>query len=289
MKIITKVNTLREEIHHHKQSGGTIGFVPTMGYLHDGHLSLIKEARNNNDIVVMSIFVNPLQFGPNEDFDRYPRNIERDLKLAENADVDILFMPDSEEMYPGTLSVAMNVKERVHVLCGKKREGHFDGVVTVLTKLFHLVQPRRAYFGLKDAQQVAVVEGLVDDYFFPVEIVRVRTVREEDGLAKSSRNVYLSEEERNEAPAIYESLRGAKKKIESGEVNTSAIISDVKEFIHNMTSGQVEYVEIFTFPELTPFHEWNGEIILAIAVQFQKARLIDNIIISLDKKENQHV
>jgi pantoate--beta-alanine ligase len=289
VKIITKVNTLREEIHHHKQSGGTIGFVPTMGYLHDGHLSLIKEARNNNDIVVMSIFVNPLQFGPNEDFDRYPRNIERDLKLAENADVDILFMPDSEEMYPGTLSVAMNVKERVHVLCGKKREGHFDGVVTVLTKLFHLVQPRRAYFGLKDAQQVAVVEGLVDDYFFPVEIVRVRTVREEDGLAKSSRNVYLSEEERNEAPAIYESLRGAKKKIESGEVNTSAIISDVKEFIHNMTSGQVEYVEIFTFPELTPFHEWNGEIILAIAVQFQKARLIDNIIISLDKKENQHV
>jgi pantoate--beta-alanine ligase len=289
VKIITKVNTLREEIHHHKQSGGSIGFVPTMGYLHDGHLSLIKEARNNNDIVVMSIFVNPLQFGPNEDFDRYPRNIERDLKLAENADVDILFMPDSEEMYPGTLSVAMNVKERVHVLCGKKREGHFDGVVTVLTKLFHLVQPRRAYFGLKDAQQVAVVEGLVDDYFFPVEIVRVRTVREEDGLAKSSRNVYLSEEERNEAPAIYESLRGAKKKIESGEVNTSAIISDVKEFIHNMTSGQVEYVEIFTFPELTPFHEWNGEIILAIAVQFQKARLIDNIIISLDKKENQHV
>jgi pantoate--beta-alanine ligase len=289
VKIITKLTALREEIHHHKQSGGSIGFVPTMGYLHDGHLSLIKEARKNNDIVVMSIFVNPLQFGPNEDFDRYPRNIEGDRKLAENADVDILFMPDAEEMYPGTLSVAMNVKERVNVLCGKKREGHFDGVVTVLTKLFHLVQPTRAYFGLKDAQQIAVVEGLVDDYFFPVEIVRVQTVREEDGLAKSSRNVYLSEEERNEAPAIYESLREAKKKMESGEVNTSSITFGVKEFIHNKTSGRVEYVDIYSFPELTPIHEWKGEIILAVAVQFQRARLIDNIIISLDKKENRYV
>ncbi|MEG9297902.1 pantoate--beta-alanine ligase [Mangrovibacillus sp. Mu-81] len=289
MKTITKLTALREEMHQHNQSGCSIGFVPTMGYLHEGHLSLIKEARNNNEIVVMSIFVNPLQFGPNEDFNRYPRNIARDRKLAENADVDILFMPDADEMYKGILSVEMNVKERVNILCGKKREGHFDGVVTVLTKLFHLVQPRRAYFGLKDAQQIAIVEGLVEDYFFPVEIVRVPTVREEDGLARSSRNVYLSSEERNEAPAIYESLIEAKKKIESGEVSTSAIISGMKDFIHNETSGRVEYVEIYSFPELTPIHEWDGEIILAIAVQFQKARLIDNIIISLDKKENQHV
>jgi pantoate--beta-alanine ligase len=285
VKIITKLKTLHEEIHHHKQSGDSIGFVPTMGYLHEGHLSLIKEARTHNDIVVMSIFVNPLQFGPDEDFDRYPRDMERDLKLAEIAKVDILFMPEAEEMYQGTLSVVLNVKERVNVLCGKKREGHFDGVVTVLTKLFLLVQPERAYFGMKDAQQIAVVEGLVEDYFFPLEIVRVPTVREEDGLAKSSRNVYLSEKERIEAPALYKSLKDAKKKIESGDLNRDSIISEVTDFIHRETSGRVEYVEIYSFPELTPLADLKGEIILAIAVQFQKARLIDNIIISLDKKE----
>ena len=147
MKVISELKALREAIQHQKQSGRTIGFVPTMGFLHEGHLTLVKEARNQNDIVVMSIFVNPLQFGPNEDFERYPRDIERDCILAENAGVDILFMPDAGEMYPGTISVKLNVTERVNVLCGKKREGHFDGVVTVLTKLFHLVQPERAYFG----------------------------------------------------------------------------------------------------------------------------------------------
>lgn len=285
MKIISNLHTLREEIHHHKRSNDSIGFVPTMGYLHEGHLTLVEEARKHNDSVVMSIFVNPLQFGPNEDFDRYPRDIERDRKLAENSGVDILFMPDAEDMYPGTLSTTMNVTARVDVLCGKKREGHFDGVVTVLTKLFHLVQPDRAYFGLKDAQQIAVVEGLVEDYFFPVEIVRVPTVREEDGLAKSSRNVYLSEKERNEAPALYKSLLEAKNMIESGEMDRDSIISEVMEFIHRRTSGMVEYVEVYSFPTLAPLEGLTGEIIIAIAVQFQKARLIDNIIISLDKKE----
>ncbi|WP_254871250.1 pantoate--beta-alanine ligase [Bacillus sp. Marseille-Q1617] len=282
---MSNLHTLREEIHHHKRSNDSIGFVPTMGYLHEGHLTLVEKARKHNDIVVMSIFVNPLQFGPNEDFDRYPRDIERDRKLAENSGVDILFMPDAEDMYPGTLSTTMNVTARVDVLCGKKREGHFDGVVTVLTKLFHLVQPDRAYFGLKDAQQIAVVEGLVEDYFFPVEIVRVPTVREEDGLAKSSRNVYLSEKERNEAPALYKSLQEAKNMIESREMDRDSIISEVMEFIHSRTSGRVEYVEVHSFPTLAPLERLTGEIIVAIAVKFQKARLIDNIIISLDKKE----
>ncbi|MGR3764806.1 pantoate--beta-alanine ligase [Rossellomorea sp. NS-SX7] len=289
MKVITELKALREAIHHHKQSGCSIGFVPTMGFLHEGHLTLVKEARKQNDIVVMSIFVNPLQFGPNEDFERYPRDIERDSILAENAGVDILFIPVAEEMYPGTTSIKMNVTERVNVLCGKKREGHFDGVVTVLTKLFHLVQPDRAYFGLKDAQQIAVVEGLVQDYFFPVEIVRVPTVREEDGLAKSSRNVYLSEKERSEAPVLYESLEKVKNKIESGETSGDSIISEVTDFIHSRTSGQVEYVEVYSFPELTPIDDLKGEIIIALAVQYQKARLIDNMIISLNEEENQHV
>jgi pantoate--beta-alanine ligase len=286
VKIITSMNILRHEIQKHKDSGVSIGFVPTMGFLHEGHLTLADEARKQNEIVVMSIFVNPLQFGPDEDFDRYPRDIDRDRELAENAGVDILFIPDAKEMYPDELSVTMTVHKRIDVLCGKKREGHFDGVVTILAKLFHLVQPTRAYFGLKDAQQIAVVEGMVDDYFFPVQIVRVPTVREEDGLAKSSRNVYLSEKERKEAPVLYKSLKEAGKMIESEKMDLDAVVSKVRDTIQNETSGEVEYVEAYSFPQLVPVNEMTGEVIMAVAVQFEKARLIDNIIISLDEKGN---
>ena len=282
MKKITNISDLRMDIENIKKSGATIGFVPTMGFLHEGHMTLSKEARDNNEIVVMSIFVNPLQFGPNEDFDRYPRDVERDTELARLAGVDILFIPEVADMYRGKQSVTLSVKERVEVLCGRKREGHFDGVVTVLTKLFHLIQPTRAYFGLKDAQQVAVVEGLVNDYFFPVEIVRVPTVREADGLAKSSRNVYLSDEERGEAPAIYQSLKEAKEKIEEGERNPSAIVAKISKDIQQYTSGKVDYVEVYSYPELEGLERLEGDIIIAIAIQFQQARLIDNIIISVE-------
>ncbi|MGD6956237.1 pantoate--beta-alanine ligase [Rossellomorea aquimaris] len=289
MKVITNIQDLQASIQQVKNSGSTIGFVPTMGYLHEGHMSLAEEARKNNDTVVMSIFVNPLQFGPNEDFDRYPRDIERDTELAKNVGVDILFIPEVVEMYDGKQSVTLCVIERVEVLCGRKREGHFDGVVTVLTKLFHLIQPTRAYFGLKDAQQIAVVEGLVSDYFFPVEIVRVPTVREEDGLAKSSRNVYLSKEERREAPSIYQSLIEAKNRIDAGERDPDTIISIISMNVQENTSGEIDYVEVYSYPELTELSRLQGEIIIALAVQFQQARLIDNIIISVKPEEDLNV
>lgn len=289
MKVITNTQDLQASIQQVKNSGSNIGFVPTMGYLHEGHISLAEEARKNNDTVVMSIFVNPLQFGPNEDFDRYPRDIERDTELAKNVGVDILFIPEVVEMYDGKQSVALSVIERVEVLCGRKREGHFDGVVTVLTKLFHLIQPTRAYFGLKDAQQIAVVEGLVSDYFFPVEIVRVPTVREEDGLAKSSRNVYLSKEERREAPSLYQCLIEAKNRIDAGERDPDTIISIISMNVQENTSGEVDYVEVYSYPELTELSRLQGEIIIALAVQFQQARLIDNIIISVEPEEDLNV
>jgi pantoate--beta-alanine ligase len=289
MNVIKNSSDLRLNIEQLKTRGTTIGFVPTMGYLHEGHLTLAKEARENNEIVVMSIFVNPLQFGPNEDFDHYPRDVDRDTELARMAGVDILFIPEASDVYRGKQSVTMSVKERVDVLCGRKREGHFDGVVTVLTKLFHLVQPTRAYFGQKDAQQVAVVEGLVSDYFFPLEIVSVPTVREEDGLAKSSRNVYLSHEERVEAPFLYRSLKEARESIELGERNPSVITGGISVDIQEHTSGTIDYVEVYSYPELEKLDRLKGDIILAIAVQFQQARLIDNIIISVESKEDSNV
>ncbi len=289
MIVITGIGELKKNIDHVKKAGASIGFVPTMGYLHEGHLTLVKEARNNNDIVVMSIFVNPLQFGPDEDFDRYPRDVKRDTALANDAGVDILFIPEVEEIYSGQQSITLTVKERVEVLCGRKREGHFDGVVTVLTKLFHLIQPNRAYFGLKDAQQVAVVEGLVSDYFFPVDIVRVPTVREGDGLAKSSRNVYLSDKERKEAPFLYRSLEEVKKRIEEGERNPSTIISLITTYIQENTSGNIDYVEVYSYPELLELDRLKGDIIIALAVQFQQARLIDNSIISVETEEDSNV
>lgn len=207
MIVVTTIKEMQQKMIEYRKQGKTIGFVPTMGYLHEGHVTLLKEARKENDIVVLSVFVNPLQFGPNEDFDRYPRDIVRDEQIAKDAGVDVLFYPAVAEMYPRPLSVQVVVKERVDVLCGKSRPGHFDGVATVLTKLFHIVMPTRAYFGMKDAQQVAVVDGLIRDFHFPIELVAVPTVREADGLAKSSRNVYLSEEERKEAPALYAALK----------------------------------------------------------------------------------
>jgi pantoate--beta-alanine ligase len=175
-----------------------------MGFLHEGHLTLIKKAKEQNDTVILSIFVNPTQFGPNEDFEKYPRDEQRDLTLAAKEGVDVVFLPSVDEMYPTFPTTKLTAIDRTNVLCGKSRPGHFDGVVTVLSKLFHITMPDRAYFGLKDAQQVAVTKGLIEDYFFSIEIIGVETVREEDGLAKSSRNVYLTEKEREQAPHLYE-------------------------------------------------------------------------------------
>ncbi|WP_428908910.1 pantoate--beta-alanine ligase [Niallia sp. Krafla_26] len=278
MNVITSIIDLQKTIRRLKNNQKMIGFVPTMGYLHEGHRALLKRARKETDIVVLSIFVNPLQFGANEDLDQYPRDFDRDHKIAETEGVDILFYPSVEEMYPNELSVSIKVTKRTDVLCGMNRPGHFDGVATVLTKLFHLVQPDQAYFGKKDAQQVAVVDGLVKDFNFPLEIISVDTVREEDGLAKSSRNVYLTEQERLEAPILYKSLKMGLEMVQSGETSPERIISSIENIIHTETTGEIDYVSLLSYPELEELETVKGNYIIALAVKFSKARLIDNII-----------
>lgn len=278
MQVVDTVQALKEWVRNTKQQGQSIGLVPTMGFLHEGHMALVEAAKADNDVVAMSIFVNPAQFGPNEDFDRYPRDFERDSMLAEKAGVDLIFAPSVEEMYPNETQITMGAGSLANVLCGKSRPGHFDGVLKVVTKLFHLAQPEAAYFGQKDAQQMAIIESLVRDFNFPLEIRRVETVREQDGLAKSSRNVYLSEAERIEAPQLYGALQRGVEVAREGRDP----IPEMARLIESQTSGTIDYIELLSYPDLSP--EPTGQAILALAVQFQKARLIDNIIFNL--KEN---
>ncbi|WP_138859550.1 MULTISPECIES: pantoate--beta-alanine ligase [Exiguobacterium] len=272
MNIVTTPHDLQKLLN----DAGTIGFVPTMGYLHEGHLSLVEAAKSENDLVVMSIFVNPTQFGPNEDLDRYPRDFERDEALAREAGVDVLFYPNTETMYPLDMA-RVTVRTGADVLCGASRPGHFDGVLTVVSKLFNLVRPTRAYFGLKDAQQVALIEGYVRDYFVPVEIRRCPIIREESGLAKSSRNVYLSETEKADASDINRALAEAKDALVQGKT-----IQDVKahleERLKNIPNSTIDYVEIKDYPTLTEVTSASTELLIAVAVQFERARLIDNVI-----------
>lgn len=281
MKIITSVTEMQHETTMLRAAGRKIGYVPTMGFLHEGHRALLKRARSENDVVVLSIFVNPLQFGPTEDLDAYPRDFERDHAIAVAEGVDLIFYPSADEMYPGKLSIKLTVEDRTNVLCGKSRPGHFDGVAAVLIKLFNIVQPNFAYFGLKDAQQVAVVSGLINDFNIPVQLVAVDTIREEDGLAKSSRNVYLSETERIEAAELNKSLQLAKSEIQSGERNPKNIIQLIEQHIKEHTHGEVDYAEIYSYPDLIDLELLQGKIIIALAVRFSKARLIDNIILDI--------
>ena len=226
--------------------------------------------------------MNPIQFGPNEDFNTYPRDFEKDKELANKEKVDYIFSPSVEEMYPTKSSLTMHVEKRTNVLCGKSRPGHFDGVVTVLTKLFHIVLPDKAYFGKKDAQQLAIVEALVKDYNFPIEMNGVDIVREADGLAKSSRNVRLLPKERDEAPVLYQSLLQAKASIDKGERNKDELIANLKEMISSKTGGMIDYVEILSYPDLQEVENLSGKVIIALAVKFSQARLIDNIIFQID-------
>lgn len=284
MEVIRTREALAAHIAKWKKQDKSIGFVPTMGYLHEGHMQLVKRAKAENDCVVMSVFVNPTQFGPNEDFDAYPRDEARDIATAEENHVDLLFMPSAEELYPEPLSMKPHVERRVAVLDGAERAGHFDGVVTVLMKLFHLMSPNRAYFGQKDAQQVAVVEGFVRDYFFPLTIVVVPTVREADGLAKSSRNVYLSKKERSEAPIIHQALLLGRQLIESGETNESVIVQAMTDRINSQKSHEkIAYLAIYSYPEFEAVHDWQAPLIIAAAVKYSKARLIDNELINKEE------
>lgn len=285
MEIIYHIEDLQQRIQEIKQAKHTIGFVPTMGFLHDGHLRLVDQAKEDNSFVIMSIFVNPLQFGEGEDFERYPRNEQHDIQLARHAGVDLLFIPSVDTMYKKTPSFQIKVVDRVHVLCGKSRPGHFDGVATVLIKLFNLTLPNRVYFGLKDAQQVAVVSSLIEEFNFPIELVAVETKREQDGLAKSSRNVYLDDEERRQAVHLYKSLTEAKIMILNGERDPHIIIQMIEESINNHTSGRIDYIEILSYPDLKAIREIQGPIIIALAIKFKQARLIDNLIIDLQEKE----
>ncbi|WP_026673074.1 pantoate--beta-alanine ligase [Alkalihalobacterium bogoriense] len=277
MKIVETIKELRHILKPYREQ--TIGFVPTMGFLHKGHMSLVEKARTQCDLVVMSIFVNPLQFGPGEDFERYPRDFKRDEQLAKDHGVDVLFYPSVEEMYPQKPAMTVVVHEGVDQLCGRTRPGHFDGVATVVLKLFGMVSPTYAYFGLKDAQQVAIIEKLVRDFNIATKVVACPILREQDGLAQSSRNVNLSTTERKNATCIYHSLQRGKQAIEAGECDAGNIEAMVRQHLEQTTLGQIDYVEVLAFPELTKIDKVEGRTIIAVAVQYSKARLIDNVII----------
>lgn len=283
MKVVKRIDEVRAAVRQARQEGKRIGFVPTMGYLHEGHLSLIDRAREMTDYVVMSIFVNPLQFGPNEDYDRYPRDLERDERMARQRGVDLLFAPDVAEMYPEPIKTTVHVADLSAPLCGASRPGHFDGVATVVLKLFHIVQPTTPFFGLKDAQQVAVVSRMVRDLNVPVTIVPCPIVREADGLAMSSRNVYLSPEERRQATVLYESLQWAKEAVATGLRDWEALKRGVRERIAQKPLAEIDYVDVLAYPDLVPPRGVPGEqVLIAVAVRFGRTRLIDNALVTLE-------
>jgi pantoate--beta-alanine ligase len=260
-----------------KKEGKTIGFVPTMGYLHEGHLSLVRCAKKDNDLVVVSIFVNPTQFGKNEDYDRYPRDLQRDLKLLEREGVDIVFAPKVEDMYPPGFSTYVEETKLSQPLEGKFRPGHFRGVCTVVNKLFNIVQPDRAYFGEKDYQQLLVIKKMVEDLNMDIEVVGCPIVREPDGLAKSSRNVYLSEEERRQATALYKSFLLAQKLVEEGLRDAKKLREEILNFLKQFPLiKEIDYVEIVDPQTLEPVKEIKGGERILIAVRMPSARLIDN-------------
>ncbi|HAK42486.1 MAG TPA: pantoate--beta-alanine ligase [Clostridium sp.] len=276
MEILNNVSKVREIVKGWKAEGLKVGLVPTMGYLHEGHESLIKRAVSENDRVVVSVFVNPTQFGPNEDLDKYPRDLERDSKLCENAGASLIFHPEIEDMYYKDASTFIEVEGPTTGLCGSSRPTHFRGVCTVVSKLFNIVPANRAYFGEKDAQQLAVIKRMVRHLNFDIEIVGCPIVREEDGLAKSSRNTYLSVEERKAALVLNKSLSMAKNIMDAGERNADNIKKLIKENIENEELSKIDYIEVVSSNTLESVHEIEEDVLVALAVYFGKTRLIDN-------------
>ncbi|EPF71830.1 MULTISPECIES: pantoate--beta-alanine ligase [Acinetobacter] len=275
MKTETTIQGLAASLNPARAARKIIGFVPTMGNLHEGHLSLVREARQLCDVVVVSIFVNPIQFGPNEDFDNYPRTLEQDSQLLAEAGCDIVFAPSVEQMYGKSPRLTnISVSEITEDLCGLQRPGHFDGVAVVVTKLFNIVQPNYAFFGQKDYQQLAVIRQFVRDLNIPLEVIGVPIVRAEDGLALSSRNGYLSEQERKTAPVIYQSLKNAEQALQQGE-KLSEVLANIKAAL-TQAGFVVDYVEART-PELQKIDEFNQEIVLFVAAKLGSTRLIDNM------------
>jgi pantoate--beta-alanine ligase len=276
MEIITDPQEMQQRALAAKRSGQRVAFVPTMGYLHDGHLSLLQEGRKRGDLLVLSIFVNPTQFGPNEDLSTYPRSLERDCKLARAAGVDLVFTPEAAALYPADATTWVNVDGLTEVLCGASRPGHFRGVTTVVTKLFNLVQPDVALFGAKDFQQLAVIKRMVRDLDLPVEIVGMPIVRESDGLALSSRNVYLSPEERQQALVLSRSIATARQLVAAGEVDARAILAVVQSLIEGVSAARIDYLRICHQGTLQEQVRIDSDSVLLMAVFIGKTRLLDN-------------
>jgi len=279
--LIETVKDMQNYVKEARRQGKTVGLVPTMGYLHEGHLSLVSRSAAENDVTVVSVFVNPTQFGPNEDFDRYPRDLQRDMGLVEPAGATVVFHPTPEEMYPmGQNSLYVDTNSAITgCLCGEKRPGHFRGVMTVVSKLFTIVRPDRAYFGQKDAQQVAVIQRMVKELFLDLTIVPCPIIREEDGLAKSSRNIYLGAEERQQALVLSRSLFKAEAAVKAGERDAQVILKLICDTIAEAPLGKLDYAELRDAETLETVTEIRGRVLAAIAVQFPGARLIDNIIL----------
>ncbi len=276
MKIFKTINETKNFLREQRKSGKSVGLVPTMGFLHEGHLSLVRKSVNENDITVVSIFVNPAQFGPNEDFDSYPRNFDRDTALLKKNAVDCVFAPEVSEMYPNNFSTKVTVNKITDYLCGAKRPGHFDGVAIVVTKLLNIVGPDKAYFGMKDYQQLKVIQRLVKDLNMDVEIKGGPIVRENDGLAMSSRNTYLTQAQRKSALSLVKSFDIVQRMLDQGERSAKSL----KEAVHNYISGfehtSIDYVEIVDKETLEPLETVSQSFLVALAVYVGKARLIDN-------------
>jgi len=275
------VAEVRSFLQPHRAAGRRIGLVPTMGALHEGHRSLIRAARAACDVVVVSIFVNPTQFGPNEDYAAYPRPLEDDLAACRAEGVDAAFCPPVEEMYSPQAATTVSVARLTEGLCGAHRPGHFTGVTTVVTKLFNIVQPNVAYFGQKDAQQAVVIRKMVHDLMFPIEIVTCPIVREADGLALSSRNVYLSPAERRQALSLSQALNWAREQVAAGERNVATLTEGMRQRITAAGPCVIDYVSIVDADELTPKQRVEGNCLIALAVRIGRTRLIDNIVVSI--------
>lgn len=283
MKTVNTIEEVRRYIKQWKKEGLSIGLVPTMGYLHDGHQSLMKRA-SENDRVVVSVFVNPMQFGPKEDLASYPKDLARDSQLCNESGVDLIFNPEPEEMYAPDFCSYVDMSIITEELCGLSRPVHFRGVCTVVSKLFNIIAPDRAYFGEKDAQQLAVIKRMVRDLNFDVEVIGCPIVRENDGLAKSSRNAYLSEEERQAALVLSESIKLGKKLLADGETDVAILIKEMKTYIEKQPLARIDYLKAVDAVSMRPLENMNGPVLVAMAVFIGKTRLIDNFTFEVNKR-----
>lgn len=281
MRVIETISDMKAVIRSQRRAGKSIGFVPTMGYLHEGHMSLARRSIQENEFTVMSIFVNPTQFGPREDFSKYPRDMARDCRMAEETGVDLIFAPTADEMYPAGYKTYVNVEGITEILCGASRPGHFRGVTTVVAKLFNIVEPDKAYFGQKDAQQAIVIQKMVRDLAMGVDVITCPIVREPDGLAMSSRNVYLSPEQRKAAVILSKSLFEADEMVKNGETAREKVLAYIKERIQTEVLADIDYIEAVDAVTLECGDRFQGKTLIALAVRFGATRLIDNIIVEV--------